>query len=285
MPFSVLPDGPVPARTSPPLAHVPAGSASDVPAVERSRYEQPASCRVLGSTGTMCLFAIALGTILWAPYAPMTRIAPAAPSMVTFDLAPAPAAPPAPPVDVPPGQAQREQELSRAARPPTESLAEPVVRPAEMPPITLSLPPPGTAPAERAADQASRDARAVERTTAPPPAAKPGPTIAAPVTSAAAEQAALADWQSQLLGHLKTYLRYPRQARRSRQEGAVFVTVTVDRRGNVLDADVDRGSGYPALDNEAVATVRRGSPVPPPTADIRGNPVTVTIPIQFSLRR
>jgi protein TonB len=273
------------ARTgrSPPTRPAPI-SADDILSFERSRYEQPAACRVLGSTGTVCLFAIAIGIVLWVPHSPVARVAPAAPLAVAFDLEAVPAAPPAQPVDVPPGVEQHEQEESSAAKPKMDPKEAPI---AQLKPVALLLATlsSSAAPSDQPAEHASSEAHAVERTTSPPTVTKPSPTVAARVTSASAEQAALADWQSQLLGHLKVFLHYPRQARRSRQEGVVLVSVRVDRQGNVLEARIDRGSGYPALDNEAIATVRRGSPVPPPTAKIRGDPVTVTIPIQFSLRR
>ncbi|MGN8000186.1 energy transducer TonB family protein [Sphingomonas sp. 22176] len=103
--------------------------------------------------------------------------------------------------------------------------------------------------------------------------------------SASTAQVALANWQSELLGHLKRFLRYPRPSQSAREEGIAKVTITVDRQGQVLGARLARGSGYPMLDGEAVAMMRRGSPVPPPGADIPGDPVIVTIPILFSLRR
>lgn len=248
--------------------------ADEVP-LERSGYRQSAACRTFGSTGTFCLFGIAVGILLWIPHSPIGRVVPAAPLAVTFELAPAPSAPSAPPVDLPAGLVQREQEASRAA----EAKMEPK-------PVDIVLPEvPLQSPAAAQTKQASPDTRPVERTTAPPAMPNPGATVAARVPSASAERAALANWQSQLLGHLKGYLRFPRQAERSRQEGVALVSVTVDRQGRVLNVRIDRGSGYPVLDGEALATMRRGSPVPAPTADIRGDPVTVTIPIQFALRR
>jgi len=267
-------------RAKPP---VPAIAAADGGwAAERGGYRQPAACRAFGSGGTVCMFAMAIGIALWVPHSPVARIMPSAPLAVTFELAPVASAPPAQPVDVPPGPERHEQEASSEARP----KAEPKTVDLPIPIVPLrsisGAPPP--APSDRAAEQASADAPAVERTTAPPVVPNPGAAVAARVTSASAEQAALANWQSRLLGHLKRVLRYPRQARSGRQEGVALVTATVDRQGKVLSARLNRGSGYPMLDSEAVATVRRASPVPPPTEEIRGDPVVVTIPIQFSLR-
>jgi protein TonB len=135
------------------------------------------------------------------------------------------------------------------------------------------------------AEEASTATRRVDQTTAPPAIANEAPTVVARTNSASTAQAALANWESELLGHLKRFLRYPRPSQSAREEGIAQVTITVDRQGHVLGARLARGSGYPMLDSEAVAMVRRGSPVPPPSADIPGDPVIVTIPILFSLRR
>lgn len=277
----LIPAAPVPMdrrRTAARAEAVHSAETASLP-FERSVYEQPGICRTFGSAATLCLFALGLALMLWISLSPVARIATAAPQAVTLELAPVSSAPAAAPVDVPPGPVQQEQEASSEARP----MTHPSPVEAFLPSAPSSQP--RAAAAEATSERTSLDARAIERTTAPPAAAKPDAAVAAPATSAAAEQAARANWQSQLLGHLKGFLRYPRQAQSSRQEGITLVALTIDRQGKVLSARVERGSGYPTLDSEAVATARRGSPVPPPTADIRGDPVSVTIPIIFSLRR
>ncbi|WP_084445649.1 energy transducer TonB family protein [Sphingomonas sp. TDK1] len=256
-------------RPHPPLATAEVGW-------ERSRYEPPTAGRRLGISGTALLFGAALAIMVWLPQSPLVRIAPSARMAVTFELAPTPAAPPAPPAEVPPGPLQQEQE--------TASTSRSVTPPA---PQILPLPEQNQPAAAAAAqpEEASTAARRVEQTTAPPAIANQASTVAARTNSASTAQAALANWQSELLGHLKRFLRYPRPSQSAREEGIAQVTITVDRQGHVLGARLARGSGYPMLDGEAVAMVRRGSPVPPPDADIPGDPVIVTIPILFSLRR
>jgi len=233
-------------------------------------YRPARSGRMLGIGGAMIAHALLIAAFFWVQRFPPVTASPAASRAIRFEMAPLPSAPPARPVDVPPGPAQQEQTPAPAratgdAAPPPETPAPAVPAPADGVP--------------------SSDARPVERTTAPPAAAAPGPAPAASRNAVASEQSARADWRSALLGHLKPFLRFPRQAERAGQRGVAIVAVTVDRRGTVLAARIRRGSGYPLLDAEAVATVRRGSPVPPPGADIPGDPVVVEIPIQFALRR
>jgi protein TonB len=59
-------------------------------------------------------------------------------------------------------------------------------------------------------------------------------------------------------------------------EGAVTVSFTVSEGGIPADLRLLRGSGYRLLDEEALNTVKRASPLPA----IRG---TVEIPIRFRL--
>ncbi|WP_084253188.1 energy transducer TonB family protein [Sphingomonas pituitosa] len=243
---------------------------------ERSRYEPPAAGRRLGMSGTILIFGAALAILVWVPRSPLVRIAPSSRMAVTFELAPTPAAPPAPPAEVPPGPLQQEQDAASTSRPVPPSAPQIAPLPEQNQPA---------AAAAVQAEEASTAARRVEQTTAPPAIANQASSVAARTNSAATAQAALANWQSELLGHLKRYLRYPRPSQSAREEGIAQVTITVDRQGRVLGARLARGSGYPLLDGEAVAMVRRGSPVPPPSADIPGDPVIVTIPILFSLRR
>jgi protein TonB len=88
-----------------------------------------------------------------------------------------------------------------------------------------------------------------------------------------------------LLGHLKRFRRYPRQAESARQQGIARIAITLRRSGEVVAAELVHGSGYPALDMEARATVRRASPLPPPDDAIPGDPVTIEVPIDFAIRR
>lgn len=131
-----------------------------------------------------------------------------------------------------------------------------------------------------------------EATSAPSQPAAPAGSNAPVASQLAARRAmegeghdARMTWESILLGHLAKYRHFPSRAERSRQEGTAYVRFTVDRQGNVLAAELDRSSGHALLDEETMQTVRRASPVPPPPASIPGNPVSVEVPVVFSLKR
>ncbi|MGP9822570.1 energy transducer TonB, partial [Salinarimonas sp. NSM] len=101
-----------------------------------------------------------------------------------------------------------------------------------------------------------------------------------PARAPSASPAERSRWQARLLAHLERHKRYPPAARAQRIEGVVHVTFALDARGSVTSARVARSSGAPALDEAAVAMVRRASPAPAPP----DGPVTLTVPVRFDLR-
>ena len=109
--------------------------------------------------------------------------------------------------------------------------------------------------------------------------------VPAAATAPAVSASAAADWRARLLGHLKRYRRYPRQAEAARQQGVARVAITLRRSGEVTAVELVHGSGYPLLDMEARTTVRRASPLPAVDDAVAGDPVTVEVPIDFALRR
>ena len=93
---------------------------------------------------------------------------------------------------------------------------------------------------------------------------------------------------SNYYGRLATWLarhkRYPRQARRLRQEGTVKVTFTISRSGRVLSKRVVESSGYELLDQEVQAMLERASPLPRIPASLGRSSLTITVPVAFALR-
>lgn len=91
-------------------------------------------------------------------------------------------------------------------------------------------------------------------------------------------------WQSKLQAHLERRKRYPRSARMRHQQGVPWVRFSIDRDGRVLDVQLYRGSGYPTLDREALALVKRAEPLPPPPADVSDEQLQLALPIQFYIQ-
>lgn len=246
------------------------------PRWSRARYaaRQRRGETLLGLGGTSLCYALLVAIVLgrWAltPPTPSSRPAPA---LAVFDVPPAsPSARAAPaPADSRPKPTPPRQESAPTPPP----LA--IVRHADAAPSAPVAPAPSLPP-----DDTARASIEPPSTSAP---ARPAPAITPPTTGsiAAAERAARANWQGDLLAHLRPLLRYPRVAQRDGQQGVALLAIGVARDGTLRSVRIVRGSGYPLLDGEALATIRRGAPLPPPTPDIPGDPVLVELPIQFSL--
>ena len=211
------------------------------------------------------------------------------PAAVMIDMAPLPAAPAILPTEIPPGPEQ-----SLAATPPPEPEATPLpeLLPAVQPAVALPPLPKPHPPTPHHLRTLRQEAPPVERPPAPattaPPAieAPPAPVAAAPAAGAAASVPSQGPqtWQAQLLGRLQQFKRYPPEAQIRRQQGVATLRFTMDRAGNVLSFSLDKGSGFGALDTEALALLQRAQPLPKPPADVPGDPVELVVPIEFFLK-
>ena len=117
---------------------------------------------------------------------------------------------------------------------------------------------------------------------APSTATPPAPT--APQAATGTSHAAL-NWQGQLLARLEQAKRYPQSAQMRQQQGMVMLHFTMDRDGNVLASNIQKSSGYDALDQETLALLQRAQPLPKPPADVTGNPIDLVVPVEFYLNR
>lgn len=130
-----------------------------------------------------------------------------------------------------------------------------------------------------------------------PPAKKPTPSRNADVAKVQTKQSKVAAasqtsagagsnvsparWQSRLLAHLERRKRYPSASKSRGEQGTAYVRFRIDDAGNVMSVSLARSSGFPALDEEVVAMVRRASPVPAPPQGVNKN---ITVPVRFSVR-
>jgi periplasmic protein TonB len=246
-------------------------------------------------------FALIVGLHLGAAWIALHRMpkdepAPAPPlAAVMIDLAPLPVAPPMPPSEIPPGP---KQTLSEPPTPPAPELQQPLPEapPSPAPEIAVPVPPkPKPKPMEHhlPVERRQPPKRIPDKTppapatTAPPQvAAPPAPDAAAPAPGASSAQPsnAVPTWQGLLLGRLQQFKRYPYMAQRDRQQGTVNLHFTMDRHGKVLSASVAKSSGFDALDQETLALIHRAEPLPPPPPEVPGDPLELTVPVQFFLK-
>lgn len=107
----------------------------------------------------------------------------------------------------------------------------------------------------------------------PPPAASLAPPRVAPAMTTPS-------WQALVLARLQQAKRYPPLALVHRWQGVAMLHFTMDRQGAVLSANIEKGSGHDALDQEALALLQRAQPLPRPPPGISGE---LLVPIEFSL--
>lgn len=190
------------------------------------------------------------------------------PAIAMVELAPLPVAPsvvtPAPPPEpVPPLPPPREE-----TAPPTPAPIITVPLPPKPKPV-MKRPPPRRAPPPVTATPAP-----VEVSPAPMP-----PAVAAPRPSNA-----VPTWQSAVLARIEQFKRYPNLAEFRHQQGVVYLRFTMDRQGQVLSAQIAKSSGYDSLDDAALALIHRAEPLPPPPAEVPGETLALTVPVQYFLK-
>ncbi len=129
------------------------------------------------------------------------------------------------------------------------------------------------------------------------PAPPPVPTTPAPVPAPAAESAPKAmpappapqvssntpdtSWQGRVLARLDQYRRYPTGAQGRREQGVPYIRFVMDRDGKILSSRLERSSGFPDLDREAVTLPKRSQPLPKPPADVVGDTIELVVPVEF----
>jgi len=164
------------------------------------------------------------------------------------------------------------------------------------PEVVLPLPEPRPVVEEQPKEQPKKKAepRRAEKKTAEREAprkkeaakAKPAPKANASQESRAskAPKVSPAKWQSKVLAWLNRHKRYPRGAKSRGEQGQVRVSFAINASGSVISARVARSSGNSELDQAALDMVRRASPVPAPPPEIARSRMSLSLPVQFSLR-
>lgn len=113
---------------------------------------------------------------------------------------------------------------------------------------------------------------------APPPSSRASAPQAASQGTSETPLVSTASWRGTLIAHLNRYKRFPGGA----DPGTVQVAFSIDRGGRVLSARLAGSSGNAALDEEAVAMIRRASPVPAPPDGVGGSVLALAVPVRFN---
>ena len=196
-----------------------------------------------------------------------------------------------------PAGVRRAAPVSSAAAPErrevtAEAPAE-VVAAGEVPPDAADLPaPPWQLPSSSsiraeggAPDLVGRPEPAPRRTTAGGIPARPDASAAIGRRDYDGERAsAVEDYHARLRAWLERHKRYPRRARRRREQGVVVLRFVADRMGAVLDLEVEGTSGHPLLDEAALDMVRRAQPLPKMPPAMHESRAEHLLPVRFALR-
>jgi protein TonB len=116
----------------------------------------------------------------------------------------------------------------------------------------------------------------------------PMPVAPAPATTAPprahASKAEVDSWYGHIVTQLERNKSYPLAAREHGEKGVVELAFSIDREGHVLSSRIVKSSGYAALDQETIATVRRAQPFPVPPTGVDGEKFDFTVPVKFNIR-
>lgn len=97
-------------------------------------------------------------------------------------------------------------------------------------------------------------------------------------------QAQAADYFALVSAHLNRRKRYPTEAKKAMQQGIVTVRFTVHRDGSVSGVSIKRSSGHELLDQATIDLLGRVAPLPRMPSSMKRDSVTLSLPIDYSLK-
>jgi protein TonB len=217
------------------------------------------------------------------------EVADAGAPVVTVELAPVAVAPPAPTRDLAPGplmESESQEQVAEEAPPEERMQPKKEEKQVEQPPapdpeVAMAKPEPMGEEGPIDDRPAPVVAPAAPVPTAPQVAPTPAPRVAALAVGQVPKptSAAVATWQRLLVAQLERHKRYPKQA--NGKVGEARLAFSIDRSGQVLTSRIVASSGSEALDEEALALIKRAAPLPPPPAGLSDDQLSFVVPIRY----
>lgn len=90
-------------------------------------------------------------------------------------------------------------------------------------------------------------------------------------------------YANKLLLHSQQKMRYPEFSRRMGQEGTIIVSVTIDRKGTLVDFVLTEASEYSPLNEAVKKGITQSEPFPQIPEKIPGNTFTFVVPVTFKI--
>jgi TonB family protein len=248
------------------------------------------------------------------PSPPPVAEAPPPPPVVEPSAPPVAESPPSPPVaepspppvaEAPPPPVVEPSPPPVAEKPPPKPVVEPTSRPAPpaspaLPRVTKPMPTAASPATARVAKPPPPERPTPPRVAKPTPPEKISPRISRepaessrsasratklaslpPQSAPAASSAEVAAYQGEVLGRIAAQKHYPEAARERAPQGVAIVRFSIAASGQLAGASLSKSAGDPLLDAEALATIRRASPFPPPPA---GAPRNLSAPLSYRVR-
>jgi protein TonB len=227
-----------------------------------TRYaDQPMSLktRLFGIGGVaVIVLAVLVGALFtWTTYQATKPPA----TLSVFDVGP-PAAPHRPQSEIPPGPEQVQKERQRPV-PDVLKIDTPEIQVPRVNPLPVMAAKPVSDPGPPVKDTTTPESKP----------ASPAPQVSTGKPT----------WEGLILGALNKAKRYPRIAQQQRHQGVPWIRFTMDREGKVLSVNLERSSGIPSLDREAIALPKRAQPLPKPPEDVQGDRIELVVPVEFFL--
>ena len=89
-----------------------------------------------------------------------------------------------------------------------------------------------------------------------------------------------ANWGRKISAYFDLHKRYPENHKS--KAATVKVSLVLNRRGNVVSANVVQSSGDSAFDDAAISMIRRSDPVPPPPAGLTDDTYPFSLDVSFN---
>lgn len=229
--------------------------------VERHGYRPAGTNRWIGLLGTAAIYAMLLAGFFFTISPIFVRQAPTR-TLTVMEIRPPASPPEAPPRKKEPKPVEKkETPRERVQTAPVKQTIPPI------PSVTVSSPV-ETMPVEIAPKEPETSA---PKTVSAPPA---------PQVSNNGRDT----WEGRVLAQLNKYRRYPSIAMLQRKQGVPWIRFIMNREGKVLSVRLERSSGVPDLDREAVALPKRAQPLPTPPDNRPDDTLELVVPVEFFLR-
>ena len=255
---------------------IPALSAPNTP-IASSKTTRPVQRSIASSvTGNPRAFAPSQNTSASASTVVTTRRPPADSVSAQHSHQPRPALEQPPAVSVP-----EQQESANEQRIQQQTTSLPTDPPAESYPPLLTPVPPSTeaTPASRLSAHSLDPQHIPGSSTVPDQVASPEPSSPTTPVARKPDYGWLADTLLHRIDELK---QYPASARLSHVEGRVIVRIVIEEGGQIASVAIATSSGHDVLDQAALETLRRASPISL-SRPLEKSPVTIQIPLSYRL--